>query len=60
MKYIDEEMNNLKFDLALKNDKRTYWMYYASLLRTKHAIIFSFFNNNDYNAPIIKMDLFFY
>ena len=59
MKYIDEEMNNLKFDLALKNDKRTYWMYYASLLRTKHALIFSFFNNNDYNARIIKMDLFF-
>ena len=59
MKYIDEEVNHLKFSLALKNDKRTYWMYYASLLRTKHAIIFSFFNNNDYNAPIIKMDLFF-
>ena len=59
MKYIDEEMNHLKFILALKHDKRTYWMYYASLLRTKHAIIFSFFNNNDYNAPIIKMDLFF-
>ena len=34
-------------------------MYYTSLLRTKHVLIFSFFNNNDYNAPIIKMDLFF-
>ena len=60
MTYVDEEINHLKFNLALKNDKRTYWMYYASLLRTKHVIIFSFINHNDYNAPIIKMDLFFY
>ena len=52
-------MNHLNFNLALKHDKRTYWAYYASLLRTKHAIVFSFCNNDDYNAPIIKMDLFF-
>ena len=52
-------MNHLNFNLALKHDKRTYWAYYASLLRTKHAIVFSFCNNDDYNVPIIKMDLFF-
>ena len=61
MKYVDLEMNHLKFELALKNDKRTYCMHYASLLRTKHVLLFSFFNNNnnDYNVPLIKMNLFF-
>ena len=57
--YTDEEINELNYDLAIKYDKRTYIMYYISLLRTKHHFIFSFFNNNDYNSKIIKYDLFF-
>ena len=32
--------------------------YYISLLKVKHAFIFSFFQNNDYNSKIIKIDLF--
>ena len=59
MKFNDEEINDFKFILALKHDNRTYCMYYFSLLKTKHIIIYSFFNSNDYNSPIIKMDLFF-
>ena len=59
MEYNDEEKNNLKYKLALKYDKRTYIEYYLSLLKTKHLFIFSFFNNNDYNSRIIKIDLFF-
>ena len=59
MKYTDEELNELSYNLALKYDKRTYSMYYCSLLRTKHIFIFSFFSNNDYNSRIIKYDLFF-
>ena len=42
MKYNDEELNNLKYDLALKFDKRRYCEYYLSLLKTKHIIIFYF------------------
>ena len=57
--YTDEEMNELSYDLALKFDKRTYFIYYFSLLRTKHIFISTFFNNNDYNIKIIKYDLFF-
>ena len=59
MKYNIDEINILKYDLALLYDKRTYWEYYISLLKSKHIFIFSFFNNYDYNARIIKMDLFF-
>ena len=59
MEYNDEELNNLPYHLALKFDTRSYYEYYISLLKTKHIIIFSFCNNNDYNSKIIKIDLFF-
>ena len=41
----DKETNDLSYDLALKNDKRTYWQYYISLIRTKHEILYTFFYN---------------
>ena len=56
--FIDEEINDFPYDLALKYDKRKYLMFYYSLLKTKHNLIFSFFNNNDYNSKIIKIDFF--
>ena len=58
MKYKDEEMNKLPYDLEIKNDKRSYCDYYISLLRTKHDLIFSFCGSEDYNSKIIKIDLF--
>ena len=58
MEYTDDEMNLLIYKLALEYDKRTFSMYYCSLLRTKHILIFTFFYNNDYNSKIIKIDLF--
>jgi hypothetical protein len=59
IKYNSEEINILSYELALQCDKRTYCEYYISLLKSKHSLIFSFFNNTDYNPKIIKMDLFF-
>ena len=59
MEYNDEEINELQYDIAIKKDKRTYCIYYISLLKTNHNLIFSFFNNNDYNSRIVKIDLFF-
>ena len=59
MKYHDDEINVMSYDLALQYDNKTYCEYYVSLLKTKHNLIFSFFNNNDYNSIIIKIDLFF-
>ena len=60
MSYNDKELNNLNYELAKKYDKRTYFQYYLSLLKTKHPILFTFFINNDYNLIIIKIDFFFF
>ena len=57
--YNDEEINGLSYYRAIIYDKRTYWQYYASLLKTQHNLICVFFNNNYYNSGIIKLDLFF-
>ena len=59
MEYTNEEKNLLSYKDAIRYDKRTYFVYYISLLKTKHTLIFSFFQNNDYNSKIIKIDLFF-
>ena len=48
MKYTDEEINNLTYDLALLYDKRSYCEYYISLIKTNHILIFSFCFKNDY------------
>ena len=57
--YIDEEINGLSYDLAIKFDKRNYFKYYISLIKTQHNLICALFNNDDYNSKIIKIDLFF-
>ena len=60
LKYNDSELNLLSYQEALKSDKRKYFEYYISLIRTRHLLIFSFFNNSDYNSRIIKINLFFF
>ena len=57
--FIDEEINGFSYDFALKYDKRNYFQYYTSLIKTQHNLICALFNNNDYNCGIIKIDLFF-
>ena len=57
----DNELNSLTYKKAIKLDKRTYFQYYFSLLKVGNLLVFSFYiNNNDYNAQIIKMFLFFF
>ena len=60
MDYIDDEINDFSYDSALKNDKRTYWQFYISLIKTKHELIYTFFFDKDYNSKIIKIDLFIF
>ena len=60
LKLNDYEMNNLSYKEALELDKRTYFQYYFSLLKTKHIFIFTFFTNTDYNSKIIKIILFLF
>ena len=45
---------------ALEIDKRTFFQYYLSLLRTKHLLIFSFYTTKDYNSRIVKINLFIF
>ena len=57
--YNDYEMNNFSYEEALKYDKRNYFQYYLSLIRTKHLLLFVF-HSTDYNSIIIKLNLFFF
>ena len=50
----------LEYENALIYDKRNYFQYYISLLKTKHLLIFTLFNSNDYNSKIIKLCLLFF
>ena len=54
--YNDDELNDLPYEEAKKYDHRTYCLYYISLLKTNHEIIFTFFYSLDYNSKIIKID----
>ena len=54
----DQELNSLLYEEAILLDKRTYFEYYCSLLRTKHLILFTFYINNDYNLFSLKICLF--
>ena len=59
MEYNDDEINVLSYELALKFDKRVFSQYYISLVKTKHAFIFDFLYNKDYNSRMVKIDLLF-
>ena len=52
-------MNSIHFHKeALTKDKRNYFNYYISLIKTKQPIIFYFFLKNDNNSKVIKLSLF--
>ena len=57
--YNDYEINNLSYVKAIINDKRTYWEYYLSLIKTKQLLILSFYLSTDYNLKTVKINLFF-
>ena len=52
-------MNSLNYTEAKILDKRTYFQYYLSLLRTKHILIFTFCQFRDYNSKTIKIYMLF-
>ena len=59
IKYKDCELNFLDFQKAMIYDKRTFFQYYLSLLKSNNLILFSFYPVNDYNIKIIKISIFF-
>ena len=56
--YIDEELNSMSYKEAIKNDKRNYFEYYISLIKTRHLIFFTFCSGKDYNILLLKISLF--
>ena len=60
MKNVDKEINSFSYKKALDLDKRTYFQYYFSLLKTKHIFFFAFIPSDDYNLTTIKIYLFFF
>ena len=60
IKYNDYELNNMTYKEAISNDKRTYLLYYISLINTKHIILLIFMPSNDYNLILIKIGLFIF
>ena len=58
--YTDYEINSLDYEEAQNVDSRTFCLYYLSLIKIKHLLIFSFANIKDYNSRIIKIYLFFF
>ena len=53
----DYELNKLKYELALKFDKRTYFQYYWSLCKQKQIILFAFNQKKDFNIITVKISL---
>ena len=54
----DDELNSLEYEKALIYDKRNYFQYYWSLLKTNQLLLFTFFPSNDYNLLSLKLTLF--
>ena len=60
MNYNDSELNILEYKFALKLDKRGYFQYYNSILKTRHLLLFAIIQSNDYNSMIIKLCIFLF
>ena len=55
--FYESESNFLEYRMALLFDKRNYFKYYISLIKTKHPFIFTFLPNSDYNLIILKISI---
>ena len=56
--FTDFDLNSMSYSNALQNDKRSFFTYYISLIKTKQILIFTFCPMKDYNSKLIKFDLF--
>ena len=54
------ELNNLSYNDAIIQDKRTLGQYYISYIMTKQILFFTFSCKNDFNSRIIKFVFLFY
>ena len=57
---LDYELNVISYKEAKESDKRTFFQFYLSLIKTKHILFFSFNPKRDYNCYAIKICIFFF
>ena len=57
---IDCEMNEFSYEEAVDKDKRSFFEYFISLVKTKHCLVFCFYSNTHYNPVMIKICLFIF
>ena len=60
MNYNKEEIMSMKFKMALKYDKMSFFGCYWFLLNYHQLFIFTFLNNIDYNLRSVKISLFIF
>ena len=58
--YNEIELNGMDYEDAIIYDKRPFLQVYWSMLKSKQLILFTFFNNGDYNLITIKICLFLF
>ena len=58
-KFDDYELNNMEYNKALSNDKRSFCQIYLSILKREHIIKFTILWD-DYNLPYIKLVRFIF
>lgn len=59
-KKTDNEMNFLRYESAVKLDKRSYFECYLSLIRTKQLLVYCLYTRNDFNSLVIKICYLFF
>ena len=58
--YDDYELNNMDYQEASINDKRSCLRTYWSVLMRENSVLFTFFACNDYNLFYIKIERFLF
>ena len=60
IKYLNYEINIISYGRAKRDDKRTFFQYYKSLILLKNIFISGFNITKDYNPFIIKICILFF
>ncbi len=60
IKLNEYELNISQYNIALKYDKRNFFQYYWSLVKSNNILFFAFIPSNDYNSQTIKLCLFLF
>lgn len=48
--YNDSDINSLPYEKVVKENKRTFFQHYISLIKGKNLLLFAFYPNSDYNS----------